>query len=80
MLAGSASRGCADRYSDIEMGVFWDGPPSDEERMAHIEPAGGMFWELDPYDEVEKIWLTTLTNWDGRWCESIRCFTTGAGG
>ncbi|SRR6266571_470094 len=57
MLAGSASRGCADRYSDIEIGVFWDGPPSDEERMAHIEPAGGVFWELDPYDEEEKTWM-----------------------
>jgi len=57
MLAGSTSRGRADRYSDIEIGVFWSGPPSDEERMAHIEPAGGVFWELDPYDPEDKIWM-----------------------
>jgi len=57
MLAGSTSRGRADRYSDIEIGVFWSGPPSDEERMAHIEPAGGVFWELDPYNPEDKIWM-----------------------
>ncbi len=57
MLAGSTSRGRADRYSDIEIGVFWSGPPSDQERMAHIEPAGGVFWELDPYNPEDKIWM-----------------------
>src|SRR5258708_12542416 len=57
MLAGSTSRGRADRYSDIEIGVFWSGPPSDQERMAHIEPPARGFCELDPYNPEEKIWL-----------------------
>ena len=57
MLAGSTSRGWADSYSDIEIGVFWAAPPSDEERMAHIAPAGGVFWELDPYDPEHEIWM-----------------------
>jgi len=57
MLAGSTSNGCADSYSDIEIGVFWTSPPSDEERMAHIAPAGGVFWELDPYDPEDEIWM-----------------------
>lgn len=57
MVAGSTSRGCADRYSDIEIAVFWSSPPSDEERMAPILPAGGVFWELDPYDEEHATWM-----------------------
>jgi hypothetical protein len=57
ICAGSTSRGCADAYSDVEIGVFWEGPPSDEERMAPISPAGGVFWELDPYDEEHDIWM-----------------------
>jgi len=57
MVAGSTSRGCADRYSDIEIAVFWSSPPSDEDRMAPIVPAGGIFWELDPYDEKHTTWM-----------------------
>ena len=40
ILAGSTSRGWADSYSDIEIGVFWTTPPSDEERMDPIAVAG----------------------------------------
>ena len=57
MLGGSASRGHADSYSDIEIGVFWSQPPTEEDRMSPIEPAGGVFWELDPYDPVEGHWM-----------------------
>ena len=57
MLAGSTSRGNADRYSDVEIGVFWSRPPTDEERLAPIEPSGGVFWELDAYNEVDEIWM-----------------------
>jgi hypothetical protein len=57
MLGGSASRGHADSYSDIEIGVFWSQPPTDEERMSPIEPAGGVFWELDPYNAEEGHWM-----------------------
>lgn len=57
MLAGSTSRGNADRYSDVEIGVFWSRPPTDEERLAPIEPSGGVLWELDEYNEVDEIWM-----------------------
>jgi predicted nucleotidyltransferase len=34
MLGGSTARGHTDKYSDIELGVFWNQPPTEEERMA----------------------------------------------
>lgn len=57
MVSGSTSRDRADSFSDIEIGVFWSRPPRDEERMAPIEPAGGTFWELDPYDPEDEVWM-----------------------
>ena len=33
LLGGSTARGHADRYSDIELGVFWHQPPTDAERL-----------------------------------------------
>jgi len=57
MLAGSASRNSSDAYSDIEIGVFWEAPPSPEERDEQITAAGGAFWERDPYDEVGRTWM-----------------------
>ncbi len=35
-------------------------PPTDEERVASIAPAGGVFWELDNYDEEDDIWKVLL--------------------
>jgi hypothetical protein len=57
MIGGSTSRDRADRFSDIEIGVFWSRPPREEERLAPISPAGGVFWELDPYDPEADIWM-----------------------
>jgi len=34
MLGGSAARGDADRWSDVEVGVFWARPPTMAERLA----------------------------------------------
>jgi hypothetical protein len=34
MLGGSTARGDADRWSDVEDGVFWHRPPTPEERLA----------------------------------------------
>lgn len=34
MLGGSTARGDADRWSDIEVGVFWSRPPTPAERVA----------------------------------------------
>lgn len=57
MIGGSTARDRADRFSDIEIGVFWSRPPRDEERLAPIAPAGGVFWELDPYDPEADNWM-----------------------
>jgi hypothetical protein len=34
MVGGSTARGDADRWSDVEVGVFWERPPTIEERRA----------------------------------------------
>jgi hypothetical protein len=36
VVGGSVARGYADRYSDLEMPLFWDELPSDERRLAII--------------------------------------------
>ena len=46
LAGGSVSRGCADEYSDMEIGVFWDTPPSDEERRAAVRRMGGETWKF----------------------------------
>lgn len=38
LVGGSTARGHADRYSDIELGVFWHQPPTDAERFTHKPP------------------------------------------
>ena len=42
------SRGCADEYSDVELGVFWDTPPSDADRRDAARRMGGEVWKFDP--------------------------------
>ncbi|MGW7686830.1 hypothetical protein ACWGID_39190 [Kribbella sp. NPDC054772] len=39
MLSGSTARGDADRWSDVEVGVFWQRPPTLAERLAAAEGA-----------------------------------------
>jgi hypothetical protein len=56
MVSGSTARGHADRYSDIELAVFWHRPPTDEERRVVIEQAGGDLHLLFPYDPAEEVW------------------------
>ena len=53
MVAGSTGRGTADRYSDLEIDVYWSAPPTDAERRAAVEAAGGALLELWPYEEDE---------------------------
>jgi hypothetical protein len=51
ILAGSVSRGWADEHSDIEIDLFYDQPPTDEERRVIIERAGGQVdldWSSQP--------------------------------
>ena len=40
-VGGSTARGSADAHSDIELGVFWHGQPSDAARDAAYRRAGG---------------------------------------
>ncbi len=48
MAGGSVARGCADEYSDVEIGVFWDTPPSEEDRRDAARRMGGEVWKFDP--------------------------------
>lgn len=53
MVAGSTGRGTADRYSDLELDIYWSEPPSDGERRTAVERSGGTLLELYPYEEDE---------------------------
>jgi Domain of unknown function (DUF4037) len=52
MVAGSVGRGSADRYSDIEVDVYYADPPSEAARMGAVERCGGTV-ELLARDEDE---------------------------
>lgn len=52
MVAGSVGRGSADRYSDIEIDVYYAEPPTEVERIAAVERCGGTV-ELLAEDEDE---------------------------
>ncbi len=53
MIAGSVGRGTADRYSDIEIDVYYTEPPSEAQRIAAVEGCGGV---LDMLDEDADEW------------------------
>lgn len=55
-LGGSVSHGCADRFSDIDLTVFWTAPPMEKERREIIKRAKGRRWELVPYNAEEGCW------------------------
>jgi predicted nucleotidyltransferase len=56
ILGGSTARGHADRYSDIEVGVFWHQPPTDADRQSAANAINGDLVRLYPYDPVEEVW------------------------
>jgi predicted nucleotidyltransferase len=45
-VEGSAARGYADRFSDLDLAVFWSFAPTGQERREIIEHAGGRHAEL----------------------------------
>jgi predicted nucleotidyltransferase len=51
MIAGSVGRGRADRWSDIEIDVYYHRPPTITERRAAVEHAGGTLLALDEDDD-----------------------------
>ncbi|MET9022738.1 nucleotidyltransferase domain-containing protein [Actinopolymorpha sp. NPDC004070] len=58
ILSGSTARGQADRWSDVEIGVFWSQPPSEGRRreLAHLARGCRLF---DYYDS-ERCWADDL--------------------
>ncbi|MCO5198722.1 MAG: nucleotidyltransferase domain-containing protein [Anaerolineae bacterium] len=56
IVGGSTARGHADRYSDIELGVFWHQPPTDAERQAAADRINSDWRYLYPFDEAEQVW------------------------
>jgi predicted nucleotidyltransferase len=61
MLGGSTARGHADRFSDIEIGVFWHQPPTGAERRAAVDQARADLLRLYPYDPIEEVWSDDLS-------------------
>lgn len=50
IVGGSVSYGVADRYSDVEIGVFWSEPPSEDERKAAANLIG-VYRVIKPFSE-----------------------------
>ena len=55
-VAGSVARGDADRFSDINLAVFWSVAPMEEERRELIKQARGRHVQLDAYNRDEACW------------------------
>ena len=51
LLGGSAGTGHADRWSDVELGVFWDAAPSEASRLAAVDRARGELLRLFPEED-----------------------------
>ncbi len=47
VVLGGVARGWADHYSDIDLVVYWNVPPTEAERRAVIEQSSGVLWHLD---------------------------------
>jgi hypothetical protein len=60
IAGGSTARGHADKYSDLEFGVFWHQPPTDEERKAAIDQSKGDLIRIYPYDPQYEVWADDL--------------------
>jgi Nucleotidyltransferase domain len=58
-VAGTVARGDADRFSDIDLAVFWSHAPTEQERRAIIKRAGGRQVQLFPYNRDEACWSET---------------------
>ena len=55
-LGGSVSQGCADRFSDIDLTVFWTAPPTEKERREIIKRARGRRGPRLPFNKEEGCW------------------------
>jgi hypothetical protein len=59
-LSGSTARGHADKYSDIEVGVFWHTPPTDVARQAAVARSGGDLLRSYPHNPMYNVWSDDL--------------------
>ncbi|SMB81812.1 nucleotidyltransferase domain-containing protein [Deinococcus hopiensis] len=57
MVGGSVARGLADAASDLEIGVFWQQPPTDEDRTQLLQALGVQKPRSFPYFPEEDLWL-----------------------
>ncbi len=60
IVTGSVSRGHADRYSDLEMGVVWREAPTEEERDTAARTLAADDYRLYPYDTEWELWADDL--------------------
>lgn len=61
LVGGSVSRGCADEYSDLEIGIFWVERPSVSVRRDAIRRVGGELWCLSESSGNETWGLNEIT-------------------
>ena len=57
MVGGSVARGLADAASDLEIGVFWHAPPTDEDRTRLLQALEVQRPRSFPYFPEEDLWL-----------------------
>jgi predicted nucleotidyltransferase len=55
-VEGSVARGCADRFSDIDLAVFWSEAPTEKERRDIIKHARGRHVLLVSYNGDKVCW------------------------
>lgn len=53
IIGGSVSRGCADSYSDLEIGVFWKRLPNEDIRKAVITEWNGFIAVFNSYRSIQ---------------------------
>lgn len=56
MVSGSTARGDADRWSDVEVGVFWSHRPTAEDRAAVVRPAQFAEIRMVTRDDADPPW------------------------
>jgi predicted nucleotidyltransferase len=75
LLAGSVSRDWQDDHSDIELHIFWNKPPNDEDRLSPIRKVNGSLLSFHPYEDEE--WSEAYMTNEGVKLE-ISSFLTGS--
>jgi hypothetical protein len=60
-LSGSAARRTADRWSDVEVMVFWSDPPCEAERRESAERGGAVGRRYFPFDAGDRVWSDDLS-------------------